>query len=543
MKSFRFPQSLNHKQSRFGASFGRWLAVLIGAVAMVFSFALPSNSSTLIQAEGAEPTFEWSAPLDQDAQQWVEDMRATAGLGEVDFHWALAAPSISVLENYLNCSNEILRNTEHGSELPTCDYSIAFCATDCSGVSFADSTETYSLYFLVDDRSDKELCYSWDPSPTPSNETWSCPRVLVETFGPVLEINPADFGFESAVTTSPSPESSASPEPSPNENQGETLISSAAEPRSFDSPSVFSELPSISPTRLAERVPFVAATSAVLVILVALPTQLINSTLAGSRGPIRAWFGTLGARIRGLLNTSRGLPKTFNKYLEGALGFLLASIIAGFADPSFGLNGQSLRVLITTFIAFLVVNLASTVLVRTIYRRRVSLQLPNIRTHYGYLALLLVTVVLSRLIQLEPAMVFGAVLTIEFARVIAASKDDSQTLRARLLFSSFLLSIGLGLIAWLTYSVLFAPGSGLLASQAEELVALKETLATIAIQSVVAMPILLIPVSFLNGGIIFRWSKSRWLLAFVSSVAMFVFMLIPLEESWGQAGSVTPWLF
>jgi len=54
---------------------------------------------------------------------------------------------------------------------------------------------------------------------------------------------------------------------------------------------------------------------------------------------------------------------------------------------------------------------------------------------------------------------------------------------------------------------------------------------------------LLIPVSFLNGGVIFRWSKLRWAAAFVTSVAMFVFLLIPLEESWGQADAAGPWIF
>lgn len=331
-------------------------------------------------------------------------------------------------------------------------------------------------------------------------------------------------------------EAVASPTPADiNENQVNATVSSEPELPDSDWRSTFSNLRLFGPLpEEAVRLAATAGATVVLGLLILLPTQLINSTLEANASRVNRFF----ARFR---REQSSTPKTrSHMILKAILVFLLASIITGFANPTFGFNLASLWFLLTTLTSFLLLNLVGTLLIWTLFHRRHGSTLPHLTVHYSYLLLIALTVTTSRLLGFEPALIFGAVIAIETGRILL-TQNDQKTLTAltgRLQLASSATIITLGLTAWTIYNLLVytALHTGTDTAPAQELTAALTT------EALATLPVLLLPLTFLPGKLLYTWNKTIWALTYLTSLTLFLFILLPLPTSWTTiSSSLTTW--
>ena len=139
-------------------------------------------------------------------------------------------------------------------------------------------------------------------------------------------------------------------------------------------------------------------------------------------------------------------------------GFALAAVIGAFVDPDFGWNPMSIRVVVTLFLSFVLFNLVTWAIVRVIARRLQPDSEPLLRFRWGSLFLVALAVVVARLLQLEPGIIFGLVAGVAYGTALRASRSAIIALVG----SGF--GLALALVAWVAYSLLapvaaVSPGS------------------------------------------------------------------------------------
>jgi hypothetical protein len=216
-------------------------------------------------------------------------------------------------------------------------------------------------------------------------------------------------------------------------------------------------------------------------------------------------------------------------------GFALAAIIGALVDPDFGWNPMSIRVIVTLFLSFVLFNLATWAIVRVIARRLQPESHPLLRFRWGSLLLVALAVVIARLLQLEPGIVFGLVAGVAYATALRASRSAIITLVG----SGF--GLVLALVAWVLYSFL-AP----LAATSPDWVPLivgVEFLAAVTVKGVSSLPLALLPLGTLDGAKVFRWRRVAWAVAYAIGLAAFMLVLLTIPKAWGEIpGDFVRWL-
>ena len=271
-----------------------------------------------------------------------------------------------------------------------------------------------------------------------------------------------------------------------------------------------------------------AGSGAALLLLVALPAELLNTTLSEQYERI---FGRLRrVRVRWLERLRRMFSNT--PIVGGATLTALAALMFGFADPHFGLDLTSLRLVLACGIAlFIVGHLANATtgwLVRERWQVRTVFELKP-------LALILTVggVLLSRLLEFSPGFLVGLVLGIALTGK-ATLRQRSHTV---LLRSGIILTFGT--LAWAGYSILIAvvgeePESFL------EALAL-ETLAAVAAEGMTIVLIGLLPFRFLEGEDVYKESKALWATSYFIVLLAFSVIVLPVAANWEELSGST-WL-
>lgn len=293
-------------------------------------------------------------------------------------------------------------------------------------------------------------------------------------------------------------------------------------------PSILSNLRTIGESVPTPAQAAVAGGSAVmLMLIVGWPGNLLGSVVKARYDSVAAWL----ARGRA------AKPEKEKRNLPSWLiwpGFVLSSIIAGFVDPDYGLNLMSARVLVSGLLSFIIFNFAAWMLTRRIIHRLEPESKPYIKFRWGSLLILLGAVVIARLLQFDPGVIFGLVSGLAFGMALAKSRDALVVL----LGAGFGLTASL--IAWVGYSLL-APVTA--DSGAVAVVFASEFLAGVTVQGISSLPIALLPFAVLNGGKVFRWKRWVWAIAYVIGLVAFMLVLLSVPKSWGEiGGDFTRWL-
>ncbi len=317
-------------------------------------------------------------------------------------------------------------------------------------------------------------------------------------------------------------------------------------PLTIAEPSTLSVLPTVAVAITPPNVIWAVAATVVLVLLIALPSHLLNTATETGSDRVSKWWKATRARARAAmpkdaagtppaLKTEDPPPKPVN--LAGwpiaAAGVLVASLISSFIDPSFGFNAASIRVFASILLSFLLDAVLGWFLLILFVRRANPNATAQFRFAPASLLVVVIAVLFTRLTGFQPGIVFGLVAGVVFGAVIATTE------KARLAMISLGYSFVLAVVGWIGYSAI-ASSAG--AHPAAGLVFLQETLSAMAIGGIAALPIALVPLRGLAGYEIWRWNRWVWAGAYAIGLLGFFVVLMPKPFSWATVGiSVWTW--
>ena len=312
------------------------------------------------------------------------------------------------------------------------------------------------------------------------------------------------------------------PTPSPT---GTPIRVSAASPPTkpthFSSPSTLSTLPTLKEALTAHNALWAAAITVVLVLLVAFPTHLFNTATGEAAERVKAWWAGRRPRVPARRGGIREVE--YRGWPLAAFGVLIASLISSFIDPGFGFNPSSLRVFLSILASFLLDAVAGWFLLIYLVRRSRPHTAATFRFSPASLLVVLAAVVFTRVTGFAPGIIFGLVAGVAFGAVLATAE------KARIALIGLGYSFVVAVIGWVGYSILSTtagahPGGGI--------VFLQETLSSMAIGGIAALPIALVPLRGLTGYDIFSWNRWVWGAAYAVGLLGFFIVLMPLPFSW-----------
>jgi hypothetical protein len=205
-----------------------------------------------------------------------------------------------------------------------------------------------------------------------------------------------------------------------------------------------------------------------------------------------------------------------------------ASLITGFADPAFGFDLASLRLVIACFIAGLAVSYGANLIASRIMNRRWSLPTSISLRPYS-LIITVIGVVLSRVLDFSPGFLFGLMLGLGFP----VGTTTVLRFHARVLRTGIVL--GIAVIAWGTYSFMNAGLTSVEPSFATAL--LRDSLAAISTAGLTGMLIAMLPFLLLDGHDLWNHSRRVWAGIYAAVVSVFFLVVAPKPESWGDLGA------
>lgn len=255
----------------------------------------------------------------------------------------------------------------------------------------------------------------------------------------------------------------------------------------------------------------------VLVLLVALPTALLNSAVEQGTDRFSAWWSRRNAG-----RVSSGWNRTWP---WAAFGVVIAAILSSFIDPEFGLNPGSGRVLLSILVSFALDVVIGWALAVLLVRRAV----PGATHDYTFAPLTLVVVaaavLFTRATAFEPGIVFGLVAGVAFG-ALSNRGDEGRAALVPLVYA-----YAVALVAWLGYAAL---GGGAASGESFWQTFAIETVAAVAIAGMAALPIALLPLRGLAGHAVFRWSRSVWVVSYALGLFSFFVVLMPMPFSWDE---------
>jgi len=292
----------------------------------------------------------------------------------------------------------------------------------------------------------------------------------------------------------------------------------------------------------------IAGAIVVLIIVLAYPAFLLSRVVSDRYDQLA---GRRAARLQEKVDS-----KPFARRLLLVLGVIIAAIISSAIDPTFGAellaiptdpavtltalsafaaNLGSWRLVLTALVAFAIFLGLGSLVVRLVGRRIAPGVRFPLQFRWGSLIILTAGVVVSRLFDINPGIIFGLVAGLAIADSISAAG------RGRLMFASAAYAILIGVAAW----VGFAFVSPLAAAEPTNvgLVFGAELLSAITIEAIATMPLAFLPLMGLDGGTLRSWRFAAWALIYALGLALFTLLLLTVPGSWVEVqGDILRWL-
>ncbi|HEX3622462.1 MAG TPA: FGLLP motif-containing membrane protein [Acidimicrobiales bacterium] len=252
-----------------------------------------------------------------------------------------------------------------------------------------------------------------------------------------------------------------------------------------------------------------AAVVAGLLLLIAFPGELFNTTLEEHYDEVRGWFGLKPKQLGSETGRSQILP--FFGFL--VVGGLLYSLL----NPAFRLDRSTVAAALGLAVAMGIVTLAFD-LPSLAYIHRHHGDWGRLVILPGTLLVAAACVVLSRAVHFLPGYFYGLIAGITFRRQIAGA------VKGRLVAFSALLVLALSVGSWLAMQPVSAaarkPGASL------GLLVLEAVLGGVFWCGLDSLVIGLLPLRFLSGSEVREWSRRAWLVLFVLTQLAFVHILL-----------------
>ncbi|MCU1417822.1 MAG: hypothetical protein JWP32_1996 [Schumannella sp.] len=284
-------------------------------------------------------------------------------------------------------------------------------------------------------------------------------------------------------------------------------------------PGTLSTLPTVADASRPANALWALGFTIVLVLLVALPAQLLNMAAEHGSDRLSAWW----ARVRRPREWPAAL-KQLSGWPLAIAGVVVASVISAFVDPRFGTDsGASLRIVASILLAFIVDVALGWILLLLFLRRTMPDAQARLRFVPASLLLVVAAVVFSRITGFQPGIVFGLVAGVVIGATIA------RTDRARVALIGLGYSFAAGVLGWIGFAIASAAAGS---DTSFGVVFLQETLSAIAIGGMAILPVALFPLRGMTGFDIFIWNRLVWGVAYGIGLFGFFFVLMPAPFAW-----------
>ncbi|MHB8960683.1 MAG: FGLLP motif-containing membrane protein, partial [Candidatus Limnocylindrales bacterium] len=187
--------------------------------------------------------------------------------------------------------------------------------------------------------------------------------------------------------------------------------------------------------------------------------------------------------------------------IGAGLFIFLTALLSGFLDPAFGLNEPSIATFVGMLIGLVIV-LAAFDLPLAIFCRRQSIDF-WIRALPATLAVSIACVLVSRLTSFHPGYLYGLVIAI-----VAATRFDTRT-EGRLMAAGALSTIVVAAVAWFGLGVV-SPLASAAPDPGPLLIVGQTVLSMVVVAGVQVAAFGMLPLSFLAGESVKRWSTPVW---------------------------------
>lgn len=261
-----------------------------------------------------------------------------------------------------------------------------------------------------------------------------------------------------------------------------------------------------------------------LLLLVAFPAELLNSTLSSNTGRLGRWFVALERRTEQVTEWFTLVSRT--RALAAAILVAVTALIFGFVDPDYGFDPVSVRMTLSLAIGLFLITYVSAWISGSIVRRAWGVD-TQVALQPVALLFAVVGVVVARLLEFSPGFLIGLVIGLDLL-----SRVDARV-RARVVVLSTTVTASIAVAAWLAFSALSALFTG--APGWLELLISDALVATTA-EGLTAALASLLPLGFLAGHEVFRHSKRLWAGTFVVVAALFALIVLPTAA--GETASV-----
>jgi hypothetical protein len=286
--------------------------------------------------------------------------------------------------------------------------------------------------------------------------------------------------------------------------------------------------------------PNVVATNALLTLLVillfALTSAVFNSTIDDNRDDISGFLARLGGRLAvvavPLGRLDRGLKSAADDAHLSTLArvflvLILTGLIYGFLSPDFGPNPQSVCLFIGLVLALGFVTYVqeggSTLLAIHRYHAASSVRLFGLA-----IGVAIACVLMTRLAGLQPGFLYGFVASSVILAPVALGKRAAANLVVVPTIALLVASVA----AW----ALMAPLHAAVAAGGSWLAVLALTVAgTVFVAGLEGVFYAMIPLTFMDGAVVWRWRRLAWLLLFGTATFLFWQLVINPDAAYVDA--------
>ena len=264
---------------------------------------------------------------------------------------------------------------------------------------------------------------------------------------------------------------------------------------------------SLAPGRLLTS----AAIAVGALLLIAFPFELFNSTMEENYDEIRAWFRLAPSGV--------DETKTRSRTVSFFVLTVVTAVACGFLSPDFGWNMTSLVLGLGMFVALIVMAVVFSLPADLGIHRQYG-EWGTLNFLPGSVVVGIVLVALSRLFHFQPGYFYGALAGLAFRSALTEG-DQGRMTAANWLFS-LVVSVGAWFARMPVSAAAARPGASVW------WVGLEVCLAMIFLWGVEGLAVAMLPLRFLDGRKVFRWSRLAWaLLFFLGLFATFHVLLAP----------------
>ncbi|SEI94691.1 hypothetical protein [Demequina mangrovi] len=279
----------------------------------------------------------------------------------------------------------------------------------------------------------------------------------------------------------------------------------------------------LSPLRIAAAFTLASA----FLLLAGIPAELLQSTLTENYS--RA-FGWLTPRRRGARRRSRLARALGRPWIACGITVALATLILGLGQTGFRFGPEEAITYVSLWLSLTVLNLGLNG-GRLLAARRGARAPGRLTPLPGALIVVTISVVVSETLHIEPALLFGVVVSVQYGRSISSRYEG------RLALLGVGTAFAVGVLSWLALSALESVFAG---SDGVAVTLVEETLAGIVLETLAALVVGLLPFTYLDGKAIHDWSRRAWGAAYFVAAVAFVLIAVPTGNDWQS--SQTPLL-